>query len=105
MPNKTLNNLIALCLATVLAFVGNLTADEISPAVYTDWSWEKEIFVPTGRDRGYAELFLGWYDDWLKGKDNGVTNMPKVITSCHGQGIGHRRTMASGGRGIYILLS
>ena len=39
-----------------------------------------------GRDRGYAELFLDWYDHWLKGEDNGVTDMPKVQLHVMGKG-------------------
>ncbi len=27
---------------------------------------------------GYYDLYLRWFDHWLKGIDNGVTNMPKV---------------------------
>lgn len=31
-----------------------------------------------GLDRGYAILFLRWFNHWLRGVDNNVTNMPKV---------------------------
>jgi uncharacterized protein len=30
------------------------------------------------RDRGYARLFLDWFDYWLSGQQNHVTEMPKV---------------------------
>lgn len=31
-----------------------------------------------GVDRGYAILFLRWFNHWLRGVDNNVTSMPKV---------------------------
>jgi uncharacterized protein len=31
-----------------------------------------------GEDRGYAKLYLRWFNHWLKGEQNNVTDMPKV---------------------------
>ena len=39
-----------------------------------------------GSDRGYAKLFLDWYGHWLKGEDNGITDMPKVQLHVKGKG-------------------
>ena len=39
-----------------------------------------------GLDRGYAKLFLNWYDYWLKGEKNDVVKMPKVQLHVMGKG-------------------
>lgn len=39
-----------------------------------------------GRDRGYARLFLDWFDYWLGGQQNHVTEMPKVQLFVMGKG-------------------
>src|SRR5207237_270045 len=39
-----------------------------------------------GVDDGYEQLFLSWFDHWLKGDDNGVIHMPKVQLYIPGRG-------------------
>jgi putative CocE/NonD family hydrolase len=39
-----------------------------------------------GVDHGYAKLFLAWFEHWLNGEQNGVTEMPKVQLYVMGQG-------------------
>ena len=39
-----------------------------------------------GSDQGYTKLFLDWYDHWLKGEDNGITDMPRVQLHVKGKG-------------------
>ena len=39
-----------------------------------------------GVDHGFAQLYQDWFDHWLTGKDNHVTDMPKVQLFVMGQG-------------------
>jgi putative CocE/NonD family hydrolase len=39
-----------------------------------------------GLDQGYAKLALDWFDHWLKGEKNGVTDMDKVQLYVMGKG-------------------
>jgi len=39
-----------------------------------------------GQDDGYVELFLDWFDHWLKGVDNDVLDRPKVEVFVMGKG-------------------
>ena len=39
-----------------------------------------------GDDYGFSRLFLNWFDHWLKGEDNGVTDMDKVQLYVMGKG-------------------
>jgi putative CocE/NonD family hydrolase len=39
-----------------------------------------------GDEHGYQRLFLNWFEHWLKGEDNHVTEMPKVQLYILGQG-------------------
>ncbi len=39
-----------------------------------------------GLDQGYQKLFLEWYDHWLRGEQNHVTEMPKVQLHVMGKG-------------------
>jgi uncharacterized protein len=39
-----------------------------------------------GRDNGFGKLFLDWFDHFLKGENNGVTDMPKVQLDVMGKG-------------------
>jgi uncharacterized protein len=55
----------------------------ISPSEHCQSEQATEHTVVLGRDMGdarfgYYDLYLRWFDHWLKGIDNGVTNMPKV---------------------------
>ncbi len=55
----------------------------ISPMEHCQSEKATEHTVVLGRDMGdarfgYYDLYLRWFDHWLKGIDNGVTNMPKV---------------------------
>jgi uncharacterized protein len=38
------------------------------------------------QDNGFGKLFLDWFDHFLKGENNGVTNMPKVQLDVMGKG-------------------
>jgi len=55
----------------------------IGPGTHCGYPWATEQTIVGERDLGDARLdFLGiqlkWYDYWLKGIDNGVTDMPKI---------------------------
>jgi len=55
----------------------------VSPSEHCQSEKATEHTVVLGRDMGdarfgYYDLYLRWFDHWLKGIDNGVTNMPKV---------------------------
>ncbi len=55
----------------------------ISPSEHCQSEKATEHTVVLGRDMGdarfgYYDLYLRWFDHWLKGINNGVTNMPKV---------------------------
>jgi len=39
-----------------------------------------------GVDQGYAQLWLRWFDKWLAGAENGVTDMPRVQLCIPGRG-------------------
>jgi uncharacterized protein len=39
-----------------------------------------------GKDRGYADLYFKWFDYWLNGNQNQVTEMPKVQLYVMGRG-------------------
>ncbi|SEB66075.1 CocE/NonD family hydrolase [Microbacterium hydrocarbonoxydans] len=39
-----------------------------------------------GVDHGYPKLYLAWFDKWLRGRDNGVTDMPRVQLFVMNQG-------------------
>ncbi len=55
----------------------------ISPTRHCSHSAATEHTVAGERDlgdarKGFVDLYLDWYDYWLKGVDNGVTDMPRV---------------------------
>ena len=55
----------------------------IAPNTHCGWSASTENTIVGERDlgdarRGYVDLYLDWYDHWLKGEDNGVSDMPRV---------------------------
>ena len=55
----------------------------IAPSTHCAWTRASEQTIVGERDlgdarRGYVDLYLDWYDYWLKGKQNGATDMPRV---------------------------
>ncbi len=55
----------------------------IGPSTHCGYPWATEHTIVGERDLGDARLdFWGirlkWYDHWLKGIDNGITDMPKI---------------------------
>ncbi|MFD5224218.1 CocE/NonD family hydrolase [Microbacterium sp. NPDC058342] len=39
-----------------------------------------------GVDHGYPKLYLAWFDKWLRGQENGITDMPRVQLFVMNQG-------------------
>ncbi|MFB6611784.1 CocE/NonD family hydrolase [Agromyces sp. NPDC056379] len=39
-----------------------------------------------GVDHGYPKLYLAWFDKWVRGRENGITDMPKVQLFIMNQG-------------------
>ncbi len=55
----------------------------IAPTTHCSFERATEHTIVGDRDIGdarlnYREIFLKWFDYWLKGEENGITNMPKV---------------------------
>ncbi len=55
----------------------------LTPSTHCAWAGATENTIIGERDLGdarkeFVELYLQWYEHWLKGVDNGVTDMPRV---------------------------
>jgi len=55
----------------------------IAPTTHCGFERATEHTIVGARDVGdarlnYQEIYLKWFEYWLKGKENGITNMPKV---------------------------
>jgi putative CocE/NonD family hydrolase len=55
----------------------------IAPTAHCSFERATEHTIVGARDVGdarldYVDIYLKWFDYWLKGKENGITNMPKV---------------------------
>ena len=55
----------------------------IAPTTHCGWARATEHTIVGERDLGdarrdFMDIYLRWYERWLKGVDNGITDMPKV---------------------------
>jgi putative CocE/NonD family hydrolase len=55
----------------------------IGPSTHCGYPWATEQTIVGERDLGdarldFTDIQLRWYDHWMKGIDNGITEMPKV---------------------------
>lgn len=55
----------------------------IAPSTHCSWVFATENTVIGERDLGdarkeFVDIYLKWYEYWLKGVDNGVTDMPRI---------------------------
>ena len=55
----------------------------LTPSTHCAWAGATENTVIGERDLGdarkeFIEIYLKWYEHWLKGVDNGITDMPRV---------------------------
>ena len=55
----------------------------IAPTTHCGWAGATERTIVGARDLGdarrdFMDIYLRWYERWLKGVDNGITDMPKV---------------------------
>ena len=55
----------------------------VAPSTHCAWAGATENTIIGERDLGdarreFVEIYLKWYERWLKGVDNGITDMPRI---------------------------